>query len=297
MNGRVFIQANQSPDIAHTPVSPQPNGQPISIQANITDDLGIANVTLNYRRGGEPIFNAVPMANNNGEYQTTIPSNTVTSRGIEYFIEATDQKGLKSRWPAAGYVSIQVQVQNEVKPTAQPNGTEQSAYRLISVPLDLDNQSPQAVLEDDLGKYDDTKWRFSELRADQNYYEFPNTMLMTPGKAFWLLVKDGGKIIDSGAGKSNVTSQRYAIPLHPGWNFVATPFNFPIPVANISLQSGKSLALRTYSGIWNDPSTTLVDTVKPFEGYAVFNELLSTDTLFVNPDLVRSDAFKHSLLD
>jgi hypothetical protein len=160
----------------------------------------------------------------------------------------------------------------------------------------LDEKNAKAILEDDLGQYDDTKWRFSELPANQTYAEISDATMITPGKAFWLLVKDAGKVVDTGAGKSNITSRRFAIPLHPAWNFVANPFNFPIPVTNLSLQSGKPLELRSYSDAWNDPSATPVDMIVPFEGYAVFNELSIFDTLLVNPDLASSDAFRYSQL-
>ncbi len=279
---------NQTPLIAHTPVTLQPAGQQIIVQANVTDDDASVSATLSFRRGGESSFTAVAMSGNGTAFQATIPASAVTSRGVEYFMAAMDVWNAASRLPSSGVFSIQVRVENETKPAAQPNGTEQTAYRLISVPLDLDNKNAKAVLEDDLGKYDDTKWRFSELSANQTYVEISDATVLIPGKAFWLLVKEAGKFIDTGAGKSNLTSRPYAIPLHPAWNFVANPFNFPIPVTNLGLQSGKPLELRSYSGAWNDPSATPVDMIMPFEGYAVFNELSIFDTLLVNPGLSNS---------
>jgi hypothetical protein len=221
-------------------------------------------------------------------YQATIPANAVTSRGVEYFVAATDQLSVVSRAPASGVYSIRVRVANEAKPTPQPAGDSQTAYRLISVPLDLDDKNPRVVLEDDLGSYDDTKWRFSELRADQTYAEFPNTSSMTPGKAFWLLIKDAGKVIDTGSGLSNVTDQEFKIALHPGWNFVGNPFNFSIPVEKLRLQSGAAVELRSYTGSWNEPDTNPVVSIAPFEGYALFNEATTADTLLIEPDLSSS---------
>jgi hypothetical protein len=293
---------NQTPLIAHTPVTLQPAGQQILVQANIADDDASVTATLNFRRGGESSFTAVAMSGNGTVFQATIPASAVTSRGVEYFIAAMDVWNAASRLPSSGVFAVQVQVENEIKPSAQPGGAEQTAYRLISVPLDLDEKNAKAILEDDLGQYDDTKWRFSELSANQTYSEISGATTITPGKAFWLLVKDAGKVIDTGAGKSNITSRPYAIPLHPAWNFVANPFNFPIPVTKLSLQSGKPLELRTYSGNWNDPGATPVDMIMPFEGYAVFNELSIFDTLQVNPDLsastniFRSSAFRRPKL-
>jgi photosystem II stability/assembly factor-like uncharacterized protein len=276
------------PSIAHTAITSRPSGQPIVVQAIISDDQGLNTAELLYRRSGNAGFTKAPMTLAGSAYQATIPGDSATSRGVDYYLTALDTDNLTARQPATGFFSIAILVPNVTKSTAQPNGSQQSAYRLISTPLDLDNKSPQAVLEDDLGKYDDTKWRFSELVANQTYVEFPNTSAMTPGKAFWLLVKDAGKAIDTDAGRSNATNREFKIALHSGWNFVGNPFNFTIPIKNISLQSGKPVVLRVYNGSWNEPTITPVNAFIPFEGYAVFNELSSVDTLLVNPDLSAS---------
>jgi hypothetical protein len=140
-------------------------------------------------------------------------------------------------------------------------------------------------LEDDLGKYDDTKWRFSELLANQTYAEFPNTSPMAPGKAFWLIVAEAGKLIDVDNGKSNRTEAKFAVALHPQWNFIGNPFNFTIPAGNLSLKSsGQSPDLYFYDGAWNNPADARVTELQPFEGYAVYSEAPG-DTLFIDPDL------------
>jgi len=296
LNSGVFRSAGiRAPSITHTPLSLRQSGQAIPIEAGIATSIGLADVTLNYRRGGEARFDTMAMSNSGSSYQATIPAEAVTSRGVEYFIVATDQKGFRASMPSTGYFSFQVHVDNESNPTAQPNGAAQTAYRLFSVPLDLDDKNAKTVLEDDLGRYDDTRWRFSELRADQKYYEFPNTAAITPGKAFWLLAKDAGKVIDTGAGKSNVTSPSYRIPLHPGWNLVGNPFIFPIPIEKISLKSGRPVELRSYEGNWNDPAKLKVASIQPFEGYALCNNTTVPDTLLVNPDLsFGSSAFRRT---
>jgi len=47
------------------------------------------------------------------------------------------------------------------------------------LPLDLDNRSVKAVLEDTLGQYDKKKWRFFALQAvqpdSQDYVEYSDT--------------------------------------------------------------------------------------------------------------------------
>ncbi len=274
------------PNIELISVAVQDSGQAIVITANITDDSGVANATLNYHRAGIAGFTAASFVPSGNIYQGSIPATAVTSRGVEYYIAARDQNGLTAN---SDTISLQVRVNNELKGSPQPGGDEQTAYRLISVPLDLEDKSPRSVLEDDLGRYDIFKWRCYEVRADQTRAEYPNISDITPGKAIWLIVKEQGKVIDTGVGLSNRTDKNYSIVLHPMWNLVANPFNFRVPLGNLSLKSsGLPPELRTYTGSWNNPVTETVTEMQPFQGYAIFNSLSSVDTLFVNPDLSSS---------
>jgi len=275
--------------ITHTPPSSQEIGKEIPITANIVNnDCGVTNATLSYRPGGEGGFTSLSMSLTSGLYRSTIPTSAVTSRGIEYYIVATDANGGRTPHPLSGFFSIQMTVSEPglIKGSPQPAGSEQTAYRLISAPIDLDNKNARAVLEDDLGPYDIFKWRCYEVRADQTRAEYPNISEMRPGKAFWLVVKDQGKVIDTGAGKSNPSSQAYAVALHPKWNLAANPFNFAVPLSNLRLKSGAQLPdVRSYTGSWNNPVTEAIIVMQPFQGYALFNSLATVDTLLINPDL------------
>jgi len=135
-----------------------------------------------------------------------IPPVSVTSRGVEFFIMAADVDNAQTRQPSTGFFSIQIQVISEAKPTPQPSGSAATAYRLISMPLQLDNPSANAVLEDDLGPYDDKKWRLFGLdpTASQNpdnktpYVELRSGGDLSAGKSLFLIVSDPGKTITIG---------------------------------------------------------------------------------------------------
>lgn len=279
------------------PSPPIPIKSNIVVSANITDAQSVDRVKFNFRKGGDTGFVEFLDATSEGSYyEFTIPDSMATDRGIEYFLTAMDALGLVSRLPKSGVFSHSIRISGEglimVKP--YPSGSEQNAYRMISVPLDLDNRNPGDVLEDDLGKYDNTKWRFYELQSNQQYIEYPNTSDMIPGKAFWLIVKESGKVINTGVGNTNITSQEYAIPLNPGWNLIGNPFNFPIPIENVYMQSNnKTLDLFLYDRSWTVLYSNDGNVMKPFEGYAVFNDSSFVDILRVNPDL--SSKPKHLL--
>jgi len=288
--------------ISSSSVAPQLFRQSFLVEAEITDTTGVKNAVLRYRQGGDPAFASLNLALRLGnKYQFFVPASSVTTRGVEYYIAAEDSFDTPAQYPFAGYFSVQVRINDHGETQhdtlgnsiPQPNGGEQGAYRLFSVPLDLNDKNPRAILEDDLGLYNKKKWRFYELQADQldqSYAEIPDTAKMAPGKAFWLIVKEAGKIIDTGPGISNPTDKEYAIPLYPKWNFVANPFNFPITMNKLRLRSnGQSPLLRSYTGSWS-PMSTQITVFEPFEGYAVDNKLNIIDTLFINPDLSSSSS-------
>jgi hypothetical protein len=270
-----------APVITHTAVTSQGNGQALQINASISDTA--ATATLHYRRGGDPAFTTLAMSPSGGNFQATIPAGDVTTRGLEYYLAATGLGG-STRQPSSGVFAVRVSVSGEgvAKGSAQPAGSEQTAYRLISVPMDITSNTVQSVLFDDLGSYDNTKWRFFELRADSQYHEYPAASALAKGKAYWLIVKDAGKIIDTGPGSSVVTNIPFTVSLNQGWNFVSTPFNFTIPISKLSLGNSGAIQPRSFLGTgWDTPGA--VTSLQPFEGYAL--NVTTATTLTINPDM------------
>lgn len=290
------LRSNAAPEISHTPESSRPNGQSIAITASIIDDNGVAGAHLHYRRAGDPGFIKQPMTLAGGNnYRADILANAVTSRGVEYFITATDADSAQDRLPPDNYLSIQIQVFSEARhdeqgiPVAQPAGNTQAAYRLISVPLLLDEPNAHAVLADELGPYDDTKWRLyglsllasPNLNDKEPYTELRNSGDLPPGKSLFLIVNEPDKVIVTGTARSVRTDQEFAITLQRGHNFIGAPFNFTIPINKLRLQSGNSVTLRTFNASgWPEAAA-----LAPWEGYYIANLNETTDILFVDPDL------------
>lgn len=270
-----------APTISLASISPPVAAQQALISFTITDLSGVVSATLFCRQGGDQVFTSIALSLTGATYDGVIPANSVTSRGLEFYVTASDLYNNTGRFPTSGIYSYQVAVlSGVVKPNAQPAGSEQNAYRLLSLPINATNKTPAVILEDDLGAYDNTKWRFFELQGGNlPYKEYGNTSSMFPGKSFWLIVKDAGKVIDTGPGASNSTHKPYAIPLDTGWTFIGNPFNYDIPFGNLVRKSGSALDLRYYAGSWSNYNGALI----PFEGYAVSNLSGSVDTLFVNP--------------
>ncbi|MBL1212202.1 MAG: T9SS type A sorting domain-containing protein [Ignavibacteriae bacterium] len=272
---------NISPNISHTAIGSAPSNQIILIQAEITDNIGVASANIFFRRGGDASFTSLVMLPTGDIFNGAIPAATSQLTGVEYYIEAVDAVGNTARHPNQGITPISISITGEglQKTTAQPSGNSQNAYRLISIPLAANNRTPAAVLADDLGSYDPNTWRLFSLQADQTYAEFPNSGTMDPGKAFWLIVRDAGKFIDTGPASSNLTNAPFTIPLNAGWTFIGNPFNFPIPQSKLTLGNSGTLDIRSYSGVWNNYTGSL----QPFDGYAVSSN--TATTLSVDPQL------------
>ena len=265
---------NSAPTIAHRPTGTATADQAYTVTATLTDDGGIQSATLRYRQGGATDFSEVALSAGGDTYTGEIPANAVTARGLEYTIRAEDAQGLSAQ---AGPFYPGVMVGGEGLQTSVSVPSGDGAYRLISVPLNLSSASAADVLQDDLGNYDDTVWRFYSLQANQEYAQFPSAAPMTPGRAFWLALK-ATSTFDTGAGTSVSLDEPFSVSLHAGWNLVGNPFNFNVPLSNVSMSSGQALDIRAYNGstwsIHNGP-------IQPFSGYAVFAE--AAGTLLIAP--------------
>lgn len=290
----VTVYISPPPVITHTNVVQQNFNQAINLAARLTDnENAVRSATLYYREAGESNFVLVKMDTTRFGADTlnataAIPSNAVGATGVEYYLVATDKHGVPGRAPAFGVYSVRVQIAGEGidRGSAQTSGTAQSGYRLISVPLEVNNKNAEAVLVDDLGAYNDRQWRFYDWANDANgnlsRTEFPNTAEFAPGKAFWLIVRSSDKKIDSGPGATVSTASKFAINLRKGWNLVATPFNFASNAAPL-LANGDSLLFYAYENGWSAPRRpSSRNKLEPFEGYAVFSD--TATTMFILPN-------------
>lgn len=261
-----------------------PVATPINIVPTFTDlNSGINNSNLFYKKMGESNFvGPVPFVNDSA----TIPLNYNTQQGVEYAIESTDNAGNVSRLPETGFNSIQIsltgdggmQLDNSGQPVARHSGSSVNSYRVFSVPFVLDNKTPAAVLEDDLGQYDDTKWRFFDVQNAtlRDYPAIRNSSIINPGKGFLMLVNMPGKVIDAGSGRTPNVANFTQIPLINGWNLIGNPFDFDIPFNNLSVNGAPPDAQYHGSNGWTSGGD-----LRKWEGLAIHST--GTGTLTIVP--------------
>ncbi|MBI2374185.1 MAG: right-handed parallel beta-helix repeat-containing protein [Deltaproteobacteria bacterium] len=90
------------PVVTHTFIADlQPVGQPVVVDAIVTDDQGLATVELFHRVGGTSAFASIAMSVNGADsYRGTIPAGIVTAAGVDYYLRAADDAGNATVDPA-----------------------------------------------------------------------------------------------------------------------------------------------------------------------------------------------------
>jgi hypothetical protein len=279
-------------------------GQDRTVTARIvSNNAPLESATLYYRPGDAAEPTTVPMTQDEGGFVAVIPGSAIGESGLTYYFVATDAQGTTIRAPKSGVYSLPVRLEESgiQKPGAQGGGATQAAYRLLSMPVVLDDPSPEAVLGDDIptlastSAYDPSAARLFEPIGTR-VAEYTQSPIgdFDLGRAFWLIVRDDVETIDSGPGTTTALNEPARIGLSAGWNFVGTPFAVDVPVTNLETTSGASVTLRAYgSDGYNTPDNP-VTTMTPFAGYAVFVE--TATTLVVNPPLPDEEQAKQAAL-
>ncbi|GEM_PF-2629931 len=299
---------SQSPLITHdfniipeVTVDVNGNATPsISIAASASDNSGsgVQSMVLEYRRVGESATSsAAYVAPYSVSSARQIPSPTFVSSqkaiGVDYRIAATDSAGNTS---STIWYSISVRNAPSIvitTPTPLPAASSYpstelvKAYRLFSVPYDLDNKTPSFIVSS-LGNHnangvDYYNWRLQRYvgASKQDFKDFESdASAFAPGKGFFLIVRDPQKTITVGSNKvvRAEVMNNTGIQLSDGWNLVGTPLNITIPFDSLAFVGGTYMARASFSGDgphsgWWMPGDTKTDqpwnTLKPWEGLAI----------------------------
>ena len=255
-------------------------GEPIEVDVELPDGTLFDSGTLSYRRGGESSFQSLPLAPTviSGQVAAVIPDSMVGPRGLEYRVSVQTLRSTLE-FPVTGSVpaSIRTRVPNLVEPAVHPGGR----YRLLSVPLDFGadfSGSLDALLADQLGSYDPTRWRaFLYDPATQANIEFSASQAPRfrpePGRATWLISRDAHRVDTKPiAGFSTPSDADYPITLAPGWNMIGDPFDFPVAWSEVGGDTAftdDAVAFDPGLGSIGDYSDVTPTVLAPFAGYFV----------------------------
>ena len=255
-------------------------GDALTITAAVPQDFLATEGTLYYRMGGRTAYREEEMTLNGGGFEGSIPALFVTLRGIEYYVVITD--GLtESTFPLTDAENNPAVIRVNVDRHQLRLFVPASEYKMISVPIQLENPGIDAVLLDDYGEYDRALWRLAQYRLqDTTYYdEYPNIEAeFTPGTALWLIHR-AGIDFDVENGLSMDSSQPVTLFLNSGWNQVGNPFPFDVSWSSINIQ-GDVEEPAYYNGEDYEYNVT---TLEPWEGYFIQNRGTSQATLTFTP--------------
>ena len=231
---------------------------------------------LYYRRGGESAYEEATFAAGTPMPVATIPSDWVTARGLEYWVEVqtggetlTDPRTDASQSPHA----IRVTATNLEEPREHPGLT----FRLMSIPLELESSvSIIQALQDDLGFPDPRRWRLIMFgAADTAYVEVPNDSVLAfeQGRGYWLITKNPHRLDTAPIfGKSAPTGDPYELLLEPGWNLIGHPFAFSVSWSTLGVDVADVEPPIAWRG---DSYEYDVDRLEPWEGYWINNRTSS----------------------
>jgi hypothetical protein len=286
--------------VVNNTASPQ-----VTIYAAAYDnESGVSSLRLQYISEGDLAATDSNFTRYDGSEGKQIPmrafiTNDGYARGVSYRLIATNGAGL-------GLVNSWITIYVKNAPSAVittpstlqaasnlPSDQMQKAYRIFSVPYDLQNKRPSNFLPSSLGPHSFNGvnyfyWRFQRFltSGNQDYEDFKDDQnAISPGKGFFLIVRDSPKRISVGMNNNIVSAVRsdlvnfIGITLQKGWNLLGTPMNMNIPWN--SLAFNVNCTGRAYYGD-NGPvggwytSGPYVDTLRPWGGLAIFTDNAGT---------------------
>ena len=149
-------------------------------------------------------------------------------------------------------------------------------YRIVGLPGEADVSFGQF-----LAGTKNQDWAMYWDNGDSIDYLIPfdatETFSATPGRAFWLLNK-GALVINTTVPTVPLDAGTSVdIDLHPGWNLITSPFDFPVAWSDIQSANEPQVL----GGVYRfDGSFSAADILPPFEG-CLFDNAASMDSLVI----------------
>lgn len=234
-------------------------GNTTAVQVDLADNIGIEEAVLHFRSGGDSEFTSVPMAEQTpGVFRADVPGTQLNVRGVEYFVTVSDGD-LTTRVPPEGTADL------SVRGTFSFPNLVSEQFELAGVSFQADNADAEALFNE-LGSFDERVWRYGTFDTGTDSYEQPPAADdAVAGRGYWIIARN--PVAMAALGTSTRLDRTFSISLQPGFNLIANPFAFPVPVDRLTLPAQLE---PSFIG-WNGTSyVTDVPTLQPFEGYWVF---------------------------
>ncbi|MBN2071172.1 MAG: T9SS type A sorting domain-containing protein [Candidatus Krumholzibacteriota bacterium] len=256
-------------------------GDTLALSFAMADHVEVDSLVLYYTSGGMQTLESARMNLDlddpyNDLYSVKIQTSVGGARGLEFQVGAYNGV-VESLYPSADDREyFRCIVDNLAFPEPIPART----YSMISIPLDVPENTLLGMLGDDLGSVDPVKWRmFTYEPGSSGYIEIPNDTIsaIVQGQAYWVVASES-LLLDTEphAGASTPTDAPFSFTLKPGWNMIGNPFIFTVSWDSILLgDSYSSNQFDVEDPVWWNPSSGAYELgityLEPFEGYWVMN--------------------------
>ncbi|MDZ7275652.1 MAG: putative Ig domain-containing protein [candidate division KSB1 bacterium] len=270
-----------APFITHAPIDTAESGRPLVLRATAGDGLsGVAGLRVWQRRAGAAEFVAQAMHREDSAYVTTLSGETVAPAGFEYYLEAADSAGnvaLSTPVNAAAWHAVVTRSSRIPAPQATPAGY----YQLVALPYRVMVPAVEAVFADDFGAYDPVRWRLFAYDPARGNVEFGHYDFRTlePGKGYWLITA-ARRSFSLDESYSITTSGDFLLTLQPGWNLIASPWDFPVDWSAVQKPDGVEAQLWAFDG---RQYLAAGNEMLPWQGYFVHNLTAQPQTLRIPP--------------
>lgn len=195
-----------------------------------------------------------------GTYQWTVPA--VPSTQARVRLTDTANENTRAVSPVFSIYPRRLSLAHSVS-FGDPSSVQ--SYRMIGLPGN-NNRPISAFME---GKPGSDWIAFHDTGEDENYlieYDGSATFNFVPGRAFWVLSRNGLTIERTEDAVPLSDSNTYTIPLHPGWNIISNPFEVPINWSDVQALNTINDPLWDYNG-----SFSQTNTFQPYSGYYYYN--------------------------
>ncbi len=278
---RVSFRIDRTPPrVTHTALDTIALGQTLTLRAQASDAAsGVASLRVRYRTAGGPQFHERAMSFQGGEFVASLEAEKLHSAGLEYVISASDSAGNVALSAAPPRAVHAVVISSEQ--IAAPSATRGEYYQLVSLPYFIKPDSTLSWLQDDFGAYEQTAWRLYFYHPAHGNVEFGQKSFrnFAPGLALWLITAER-KSFDVGPAHSISTAQDFVLELQPGWNLIATPFDFPTDWTAVQKPSLVESQLWSFDGKQYAANNTIM---QPWQGYFVRNLNSAPEKILIPP--------------
>lgn len=289
-----IILDTQPPEFGpHTPPEDANIGEGVSVRQQVSDINPDRN-ELYFRRIGEP-FSENRKSLFVGD-SAEVDEVFITNRGIDYRIIATDQAGLSDtlRNGALDFYSLPVNLAAGELGSSPglPGGTGGSAFRIVSIPMQLNGTPFVTSVLGDLGKYGtDGDWLFWNYNGNKQWSQGTNTTLQT-GSGYFILLRNGRTVSNQVAGTTARTTDGVLGEISGwqlrgnDWTLIGNPYNTRLDLGLLKLKNRNKRLIepdssfqvwaydgRSENGGWFNENLTL----EPWGGLAIF--VTTPDTL------------------